>query len=266
MALDATLKGTSSNSYATVAQANAYFSDRLGADSWNSISDEIISLTGSASIAGVYSSSDDQTEVTVTGIVAPSPNLALGDTIQIVTNVAGVDGSHFITKIVSSTSFKFSVSGNQSSVNSISYLDRSNVNDKSKALIMATRYLDQMMYLGEKTLATQKLSFPRMFLPDPDSGSIFYGQTLRLRSDYFDKEVIPDRVLFSTYELALRLLGDSELLNDPSVRQFRRVNIDGVLSVEFNENSLPRVVDRNIINFITPLLKTGGNMSVLLRR
>jgi len=266
MALDATLKGTSSNSYANVAQANAYFSDRLGADSWNSISDEIISLTGSASITGVYSSSDDNTEVTVTGIVAPSSNLALGDTIQISTNVSGVDGSHFITKIVSSTSFKFSVSGNQSSVSSISYLDRSNVVDKSKALIMATRYLDQMMYLGEKTLATQKLSFPRMFLPDPDSGAIFYGQFLRLRNDYFDKEVIPDRVLFSTYELALRLLGDSELINDPSVRQFRKVNIDGVLSVEFNENSLPRVVDRNIINFISPLLKTGGNVSVFLRR
>ena len=68
MALDATVKGTSSNSYATVAQANAYFADRLGADAWNSIGDEIISLTGSASISGVYSSSDDQTEVTVTGI------------------------------------------------------------------------------------------------------------------------------------------------------------------------------------------------------
>ena len=266
MALDATVKGPSSNSYATVAQANAYFADRLGADSWNSIGDEIISLTGSASISGVYSSSDDQTEVTVAGIVAPSPELALGDSIQIVTDVAGVNGTHFITKIVSSTSFKFIVSGNQSSVSAINYLDRSSTSDKAKALIMATRYLDQMMYLGERTLTTQKLSFPRMFLPDPDAGAIFYGQALRLRTDYFDKDVIPDRVLFSTYELALRLLGDSEITGDPSVRQFRRVDIDGVLSVQFNENSLPRVLDRNILNFINPLLKSGGGPSVSLRR
>ena len=73
MALDATVKGTSSNSFATVVQANAYFADRLGADSWNSIGDEIMSLTGSASISGVYSSSDDQTEVTV----AESSNVLL---------------------------------------------------------------------------------------------------------------------------------------------------------------------------------------------
>ena len=152
MALDATVKGSSSNSYATVAQANEYFADRLGADSWNSIGDEIISLTGSASISGVYSSSDDQTEVTVAGIVAPSPELALGDSIQIVTDVAGVNGTHFITKIISSTSFKFIVSGNQSSVSAINYLDRSSTSDKAKALIMATRYLDQMMYLGELSL------------------------------------------------------------------------------------------------------------------
>ena len=266
MALDATVKGTSSNSFATVAQANAYFADRLGADSWNSIGDEIMSLTGSASISGVYSSSDDQTEVTVAGVVALSPALAVGDQIQILTNVAGADGLHFVNKIISSTSFKYLVSGNQSSVSSISYLDRSGNTDRDKALIMATRYLDQLDYLGERTVTNQKLSFPRDFLPNPDAAAVYFGQAFRLRSDYFDKNVIPDRVLFATYELALRLLGDPELLGDPSVRQFERVSIDGVLSVDFNKNAIPRAIDRNIMNFIGPLLKTGSGIPIALKR
>ena len=265
MALDATLKGASANSYVTVSDADSYFSDRLGSSSWNSIGDEIIGIS-SASISGVYSLLDDQTEVTVSGINAPSPGLALGDSMQIVTDILGVDGTHFIVKVVSSTSFKFLVSGNHSAVSSISYLDRSTYSDKAKALIMATRYLDQLMYLGERTTTTQKLSFPRMFLPDPDATAVFWGQALRLRSDYFDNDIIPDRVLFATYELALRLLGDPELTGDPTVRQFRKVNIDGVLPVEFNENALPRALDRNILNYINPLLQAGGGPSVSLRR
>ena len=84
--------------------------------------------------------------------------------------------------------------------------------------------------------------------------------------NYLDQNLIPDRVLFSTYELAFKLLSDSELSSDPSVRQFRKVSIDGVLSVDFNENALPRALDRNIMNFISPLLKSGGDMAVLLRR
>ena len=45
MALDATVKGSNSNSFATVAQADAYFADRLGAGAWNSINDEIINIS-----------------------------------------------------------------------------------------------------------------------------------------------------------------------------------------------------------------------------
>jgi len=145
-------------------------------------------------------------------------------------------------------------------------LDRSTYSDKAKALIMATRYLDQLMYFGERTTTTHKLSFPRMFLTDPDATAMYWGQALRLRTDYFDENTIPDRILFATYELALRLLSDPELTGDPTVRQFRKVSIDGVLSVEFNSNSLVRPLDRNILNYISPLLKSGGSSTVLLRR
>lgn len=266
MALDATVKGASSNSFATVANANDYFADRLGASSWNSIGDEILTLTGSASISGVYSSVDDQTVVTVTGVTDPTPNLAVGNSIQITTNVAGASGTFFINRIPSSGSFQYTVSGNLSSVSSISYLDRSGSGDKASALIMATRYLDQLIYRGERTTTTQALSFPRRFLPDPDAAATYIAMELRLRSDYFDEQVIPNRVKFATYELALRLLGDTELLGDPGVRQFESVQIDGVLKVDFNKNALSRPLDRNITNFIGPLLESGSAMAMKLRR
>jgi len=179
MALDATLKGASANSYASRANANTYFGDRLGvATTWDGASDA----------------------------------------------------------------------------------------SKDASLVMSTRYLDNMMYRGERTTTTQKLSFPRQFLPDPDSTAVFWGQQLRLRTDYFDVDTIPDRVLFATYELAFRLLSDNELLGDPSLRQFADLNVQGVVSLTVNKSGLPRVIDRQIIHYISPLLKSGDPVSVKMKR
>ena len=179
MALDATVKGASSNSYATRADANTYFGDRLGvATTWDGASDA----------------------------------------------------------------------------------------NKDASLIMSTRYLDNMMYRGERTTTTQKLSFPRQFLRDPDSTAVFWGQQLRLRTDYFDENVIPDRILFATYELAFRLLSDNELLGDPSLRQFKKVDVSGVIAIELDKQGLSRVIDRQIMHYINPLLKTGDSLSVRVKR
>lgn len=265
MALDATVMGSSSNSYATVAQANAYFADRLGAAAWNSIGDEIIDIS-SATISGTYYSEDNQTIITIAGLVDLTPALAVGESIQVATDLPAVDGLHFIKRIPASGTVEFHVDGDQSLISALNYMDRSGSGDKASALIMATRYLDQMMYLGERTTTSQKLSFPRMFLPDPDSANIYWGQAMRLRTDYLDQNTIPDRILYATYELAFRLLSNPELFSDPSTRQFKKVSIDGVLSVDFNENAVPRIIDRNIINYISPLLQTGSTVAVALKR
>jgi len=265
MALDATLKGTSSNSYVTVAEANAYFADCLGASAWNSLSDEILNVS-SATISATYSTLDDVTEITISGIVAPSVGLAAGEEIQVTTDVAGANGVQYITRVPSTTSLQYVVSGNQSAVSAISYLDRSGVGDKASSLIMATRYLDQLIFRGEPTTTNQALSFPRRFLPDPDAASSYVALELRLRSDYYDQDTIPDRVKFATYELAFRLLSDTELLGDPGVRAYQSVEIDGVLKVVFNSNTLSRPLDRNVMNYIGPLLETGSGIGAKLRR
>ena len=178
MALDATVKGTSSNSYATRANAVAYAGDRLGQAAWSAASDS----------------------------------------------------------------------------------------DKDKSLIMATRYLDQLLWRGERTTSTQALSFPRKYVPDPDSTASYWGQNIRLRQDHFDSDTIPNRVLFSVYELSFRVFSDNELLGDPSLKQFTNVNISGVLSIDVDRAGLTRILDRNILNFISPLLTSGDAYSVKLRR
>lgn len=144
--------------------------------------------------------------------------------------------------------------------------DAATDSDKQKALIMATRYLDQLKYMGERTETTQALSFPRQFLPDPDAVAVYYGQTLRLREDYLSKDLIPKRIEYATCELALRLLSDTELLGDPGLRQFKEVEVDGVVRIVLDKQGLSRVVDRNILNFIGPLLRSGDTLSVALRR
>lgn len=265
MALDATPKGANANSYVTVAEANAYFLDRLGASAWKTLADEILDIS-SATISAEYSTLDDTTLVTVAGVVAPTPALALNDSIQIVTDVSAADGSYPIVKVISTTSFQYAVSGDASAVSSISYMDRSNVSQKASALIMATRYLDQLSYLGERTEDTQALAFPRMFLPDPDATAVYVGQTMRLRRDYLDEDTVPKRIKHATYELAFSLLKNPELLADPDLRQYKKVTIDQVLSVEVNANALQRPIDRNILNYIGPLLKAGASPAVALKR
>ena len=178
MALDATVKGTSANSYSTQADATTYFGDRLGVATWTS-----------------------------------------------------------------------AASG-----------------DKDSSLVMATRFLDQMMWKGERTTTTQALSYPRQFLPDPDATAVYWGQQLRLRTDYFDSDAIPNRMKFSVYELAFRLLSDNELLGDPSLKQFKGVDISGVLAIQIDKAGLTRVIDRNILNFISPLLRSGDAHAVPLKR
>jgi hypothetical protein len=68
--------------------------------------------------------------------------------------------------------------------------------DKAKALVEATREISVMEFYGERTDTTQALSFPREFLPNPDSPN----------ADYYTNTEIPQRVKDATCELALEFL------------------------------------------------------------
>tara|TARA_Y100000034_G_C6868329_1_gene395984 strand:- start:575 stop:1111 length:537 start_codon:yes stop_codon:yes gene_type:complete len=177
MAFDATLKGASSTSYVALADADTYFTERLGTTTWDAASDA----------------------------------------------------------------------------------------NKQKALIMSSRYFDQLHFRGEKTTTTQALSWPRRYVPDPDPSKRQWGQNYRLRDDYMDADTIPSRVTYATCELAQKLLASPTLVDDPSLRQFKSLDVSGVVRLVINSNSLERVVDRQQLNFLAPLLE-NSNLAVKMKR
>jgi len=143
--------------------------------------------------------------------------------------------------------------------------DASTVANKEKSLIMASRYFDQMHYRGEKTTTTQALAWPRRYVPDPDPSKTQWGQSFRLRDDFLDEDTIPKRVTYATCELAQKLLASPTLVEDPSLRQFKELEVSGVVKLVINSNSLERVVDRQQMNFLAPLLE-NSNLAVKLKR
>ena len=137
--------------------------------------------------------------------------------------------------------------------------------DRQKALIMSSRYLDKLSYYGERKTDTQNLAFPRKYLPDPDPIGNYWDHLKTAGRGYLDEATIPDRVTYATCELSQKLLASSTLLDDPSLRQFRELQVEGVVRLAINSNSLERVLDRNIRGFLSPLMESGG-LGVRLRR
>jgi hypothetical protein len=100
---------------------------------------------------------------------------------------------------------------------------------KTRALITATRGLDTLDWIGDRTTTTQALDWPRT---DASCGGI----------DYPDDE-IPEPIQYSTFDLANALLGTPTLLQSPTTgsaelvpgvpnKDLRRLKLD-VMELEF---------------------------------
>lgn len=109
--------------------------------------------------------------------------------------------------------------------------------DKGKALINATRYLDQLDWIGTKTTTTQALLWPRK---DAACGEKDYANN-----------VIPDEVKYACFDLADALLNDTTLLSGgnaglgeliPGIpnASLKAARVD-VLSVDFKDGGAPTV-------------------------
>lgn len=142
--------------------------------------------------------------------------------------------------------------------------------DERRALIEATRELTRLVYIGERTDDFQKLSWPRFEAINPDlpSGDDRFGSI-----DFYDEDIIPDRIMNATAEYALEFIraGSTDVAGlDPSVG-IKRTKVD-VLETEFfapggdtggveGLNRFPRVMME-----ITPLLaesSAAGSLEVL---
>jgi hypothetical protein len=124
--------------------------------------------------------------------------------------------------------------------------------NKGRALIMATRYLDELTYIGEKVTTTQALLWPRT---DASCGDWTVTTT-----------EVPQPIRQATFDLAEALLGDSTLLSAPGAgsselipgipnANLKRARVD-VIDVEFN--SVQQAESKNALNVVPHLKQVLG--------
>lgn len=119
--------------------------------------------------------------------------------------------------------------------------------DKERALIMATRRIDQERFLGWKTVEQAALKWPRDGVYDDDG-------------DDYDSSVVPDIVKQATYELALKLLADgtSDYVLPTGLEEFRRAKV-GSLEVERDPTFRAGELPDNVRRLLRPVISTAGS-------
>lgn len=124
--------------------------------------------------------------------------------------------------------------------------------NKGRALINATRYLDQLEWVGSRASTTQSLAWPR---EEAECGEVSYANN-----------VIPDPIKQATFELAEALLDDNSLFVGTSTggtelipgipnANLKRARVD-VLEVEFNTTQQAEA--RNALSVLPSLVGTLG--------
>jgi len=119
--------------------------------------------------------------------------------------------------------------------------------DKERALITATGILDDLSWVGSVISDSQSLAFPRI-------GSYFdpaLGCDVLLPDG-----AVPERVQKATFELALHLYLNQDVLTDSG--SVRNLNVSGIgLNTIIGPSRLPSTIKR----IIRPLLENQGNNS-----
>lgn len=127
--------------------------------------------------------------------------------------------------------------------------------DKERALIMATRRIDQEKFEGTQDTEGQALKWPRSGARDDDDVE-------------YSSDSIPGIIKQATYELALHLLnenaGSTDYLAPTGLEQFERAKVgpmDVTIRSGFDAGELPD----NVRRLLRPVLQTPGHSAVLLR-
>lgn len=146
----------------------------------------------------------------------------------------------------------------ESRLNSTSF-DDATTDEKNRALCEATRELSTLGWYGYRTDDVQALAWPREWVFNPDDPN----------NDYFDNDVVPDRVKRATYELGLAFLkaGTTDVVSLDTSLNVKSQTID-VISTEYYEpgfriKGLARYPA--VMREIRPLLAAQGLTSPVVR-
>lgn len=103
--------------------------------------------------------------------------------------------------------------------------DDADTDTQNRALAEATRELSAATWNGYRTDDTQALAWPRDWVVNPDDPN----------HNYYDSDVIPDRVKRATYELALAVLkaGTTDIFSLDTSLDIRRSSIGGAIDTEY---------------------------------
>lgn len=136
----------------------------------------------------------------------------------------------------------------------VSAWDGASTDDRERALIMASRRLDQERYQGEKTATGQALEWPRTDALDKDGEE--YGTS-----------TIPQIVEDATCEMALVLLNanaeGTDTLADSGLEQFKSAKV-GELAVEKDQTYEAGQLPQNVKRILSHVLRTSRMSGTLL--
>ena len=83
--------------------------------------------------------------------------------------------------------------------------------EKSQAVIMATRKIDRLLLKGRKYVDTQSLAFPRCYTVDPRSAYAYYDNSpLTWGNGWYCETTVPQAVIDATCEEALAILTNGD--------------------------------------------------------
>ena len=105
----------------------------------------------------------------------------------------------------------------------------------ARALLQATARLDLEPWAGTRASTTQKLAWPRAYVPDPDRRldySAFGGRDPLGYVQTVDSTIVPERVLAACAELALQLLNGASLSATDATRDIVREKL-GPIETEY---------------------------------
>lgn len=125
--------------------------------------------------------------------------------------------------------------------------------DKARALISATRWVDTQGFRGARATDAQALAWPRVDVPDPDS---------RTDADIAD-DVIPVAVAQAVCEVALAMLaaGSTDLLAVDGTAGVKRKKVDVLETEYFGPEDRPTGMEKvpQAIRLLTPYLAGSGS-------
>lgn len=134
--------------------------------------------------------------------------------------VGGADANAFVTIAACETYFDERLH--------VALWSAASADDKIRAVIMATRDISRLDFVGLRVTATQALSWPREYAPNPDTSGY--------DDQWYEDDIIPERVKYATMELALEYLraGTADLAtSDPNAGVIRK-KVD-VLETQWSE-------------------------------